>query len=694
MERLKDSSLIGTIGIGLFAVGIASVLIAAQFAALPAMAHLHFDGYVFLSLTSAVGTLLIVSRMIATKSHSEETSWFLLVLLGQILFAGGEALQRASTDRAAAVFWSEISGAGASVLGAALLLFAIAYTRPARLRASNIAPLLLWTTMLLVAFYCATNVIFNNNPLQSKQYPWGYNTAPGSAFWVLSLWIILPGIIAGTLMLRYRRHNDNPLLRSQSLLFSVAILVPIAVAGITDVLLPSIGITSIPPLATFAELLTCVVIYYGIRRYQFFKISPAILAENVLSTMNEAVLVTKADFSIEYVNNEAEKLLGLVNGKLSGIYMHTLFTAESWGKINEFMQGKRQISTSDDFGDITVIDQTGNQTPVRVLISGLEEGQFKAYIFVITNISDIVTSYKQLENDANRIRNLLDESHHLQEQLKAEKENVEQIVEVRTRQLRIAQEELKESDKLKTEFIMLGSHNLRTPITIMASSLELLKSINDPQEREKIMGTLDTGIGRLRGFVEDMVAIATLEAGSGLQHEPVTMNELLKPIVTDANALASTKAELSFTANLQDTSTIIMANASRLRGALNNLISNAFKFTSAGSITLSGQVVDGKYRVMVQDTGIGISAEELPRIFTKFHRATDTLKYQYDGKGIGLYLSKLIIDEHGGSLTAESTPGGGSTFTALLPISKPGEIEVHDAESLETASPVPTSTTE
>lgn len=113
-------------------------------------------------------------------------------------------------------------------------------------------------------------------------------------------------------------------------------------------------------------------------------------------------------------------------------------------------------------------------------------------------------------------------------------------------------------------------------------------------------------------------------------------------------------------------------SAANMRSALGNLIDNAIKFTKAGgTITIESRVESGNVVFKVSDTGVGISKSEMPKLFTKFHRGTSTLSYDYEGIGIGLYLSKLIIEEHGGKVEAESELGKGSTFTAYLPVNNP-----------------------
>jgi signal transduction histidine kinase len=98
-----------------------------------------------------------------------------------------------------------------------------------------------------------------------------------------------------------------------------------------------------------------------------------------------------------------------------------------------------------------------------------------------------------------------------------------------------------------------------------------------------------------------------------------------------------------------------------------NLLENAFKFTKEGSVTFKATADDKFVTLQVIDTGIGIAAEEIPKLFTKFHRGTSLMRYDYEGTGIGLYLTKLIIDNHQGTIDVESHEGKGTTFTIKLP---------------------------
>lgn len=651
----------------LFACLMAGSFIVAKSFYVPEIFQLQFNPYGLLSLAATLLTLVLLVRMVLAKSHSEEAVWFMLVLFGDIFFAGGEAMQRFSSTASGAVFWSQVSGIGVPLIAIGLFLFAASYTKPPELRMGVLTPLLIAVSALISLFYVEGNMIFNNTPGAMKLYPWGLNSDIGPAFLLSIIWVTLLSVGAAVLLAHFRSKSHNQLLRKQSLLFLIAILIPIIGGITTDGLLPLLGIDVIPPMATVLEMATSIMLFYGISRYQFFQINPAILAENVLRTMNEAVVITRHDFSIEFINKEAERLLGVSGEKLGTSYIHSLFAPESWPKVHTYVADG--LRTSSDLDDVEIMNHEGKRVPVRVFTSSMREAdKFEAYIFVISDITDITESYNKLESDAARIRKLLEASHVLEKQLEEEKAGVEHTVEVRTRELREAQERLKAADQIKTEFIMLSSHNLRTPITTMVGSVQMLREERTPEERAIFLASLEQSITRLRDFVEDMVTITTIESGNGIIRQPVTSRELLEPLVAETKQMVLTKKALVFTAELDSGTALLSANLNWLQGAIRNILNNSFKFTEAGEIKLAARQTGKKLVITITDSGTGIKPSELPKLFTKFHRGTDVLTYDYEGEGIGLYLSKLIIAEHNGTITAESTLGKGSTFVVTLPI--------------------------
>ncbi|HET7673537.1 MAG TPA: HAMP domain-containing sensor histidine kinase [Candidatus Saccharimonadales bacterium] len=232
---------------------------------------------------------------------------------------------------------------------------------------------------------------------------------------------------------------------------------------------------------------------------------------------------------------------------------------------------------------------------------------------------------------------------------------------------------LRELDKMKSEFMMIASHNLRTPITIIQGYIDLAKDVDSSDELKNIISTIQESVVRLHLLAENVLTISTLEAGKTITHKDTTqMTKFINAMDKEFGLLATKKGlKWEFTSEIPEDVKMELS-AANMRSALGNLIDNAIKFTKAGgTITIESRVESGNVVFKVSDTGVGISKSEMPKLFTKFHRGTSTLSYDYEGIGIGLYLSKLIIEEHGGKVEAESELGKGSTFTAYLPVNNP-----------------------
>ena len=217
---------------------------------------------------------------------------------------------------------------------------------------------------------------------------------------------------------------------------------------------------------------------------------------------------------------------------------------------------------------------------------------------------------------------------------------------------------LQEVDKLKSEFMMIASHNLRTPLTIMRGYMEMAKDAQTVQELKSDRTSVQEGVVRLHLLSEDLLTISTLESGGEkMEKAPVEARQFIDSVAEEFKVLAEKKQlDWRFTNNLPDDLKLNLSQAN-MRSALGNLIDNAIKFTKEhGSVRVTAKVADGRLVFSVTDTGIGIQQEEVPRLFTKFHRGTSTLTYDYEGAGIGLYLTKLIVGEHGGQISG-AKPG-------------------------------------
>jgi len=228
---------------------------------------------------------------------------------------------------------------------------------------------------------------------------------------------------------------------------------------------------------------------------------------------------------------------------------------------------------------------------------------------------------------------------------------------------------LQELDTQKDEFIKIVSHNLRTPLTIIQSNASFLQSAHLDKTLQKMVKGIEDSARRLSLFSEQILTITDVESK---QAEPTlrtesTLNDILSSLSREYAELAATKG-INFRPEISNGSTKFFTSQYLVAQAARNILDNAFKFTSEGGmVILSADMVGDKVLIRITDTGVGIKPEELPKLFTKFHRGNSTLVYNYEGTGIGLYVTRLIIEQQGGRVYAQSQLGKGSTFTIELP---------------------------
>lgn len=262
-------------------------------------------------------------------------------------------------------------------------------------------------------------------------------------------------------------------------------------------------------------------------------------------------------------------------------------------------------------------------------------------------------------------------------------------------QVQRANEELKALDRLKSEFISSVSHDLRTPLTAILGYSELLLEESEapltPFQEESLRLIMGSG-QRLLRLVDDLLDASRLEAGRfSLTPAEVAPAPLLRRLAREMHLQAEQKG-LHLQADVPEGLPTLRADSQRLAQVLTNLLSNAIKFTPAGGqVRLTGYVVErrdgvaklltkvadplipalpeGKWLVVcVQDTGMGIAPEELPHLFSRFYRAAEAQRRAIHGTGLGLYVSKAIVEAHGGHIGVESRPGQGSRFWFALPL--------------------------
>ncbi len=232
-------------------------------------------------------------------------------------------------------------------------------------------------------------------------------------------------------------------------------------------------------------------------------------------------------------------------------------------------------------------------------------------------------------------------------------------------------ENLKIHDKMQQEFINIAAHELRTPVQpIIGLSQILLSKRGKIEDHVELIQTISRNAKRLQRLTEDILDITRIETQSlKLNVERVNLNELISDIIEDQkNEIEKTNKDIRLVHERQDQIIEIDADKNRLTQVISNLLSNAIKFTREGTIRVTEEVKDSMALVTVMDTGRGIDPEISPRLFLKFAAKSET------GMGLGLFISKSIVEAHRGKIWAQNNTDydgkKGATFTFSIPLSK------------------------
>jgi PAS domain S-box-containing protein len=362
-----------------------------------------------------------------------------------------------------------------------------------------------------------------------------------------------------------------------------------------------------------------------------------------------------------YVNSHVEKVLGFSQAEWAEgarLWLRQLHTEDRRRVLSE-------MALSHDSGEPFVCDY-------RLLARDGTVSWFHDEAVVVRDETGTPLCFQGVMLDiTERVRAL--------QSLREERANLARRVEERTAELRAANADLARAARLKDEFLAAMSHELRTPLNaILGLSEALLEGVygphNDKQSRS-LQSIAESG-RHLLDLINDILDVAKIEAGKlELQVGAVPIASICESSVGLVRQAAG-KKQLKTSVTVSDTATQIAADGRRLKQILVNLLSNAVKFTpDGGEIGLEveedrqGEVV----RFTVWDTGIGIAAEDMERLFQPFVQVDSSLSRRYNGTGLGLALVHRLAKMHGGDVSVESEVGVGSRFTVSLPRQRPTE---------------------
>jgi signal transduction histidine kinase len=245
-------------------------------------------------------------------------------------------------------------------------------------------------------------------------------------------------------------------------------------------------------------------------------------------------------------------------------------------------------------------------------------------------------------------------------------------IELLAKDLEVANEKLKELDQMKSEFLSLATHQIRAPLTAIKGYASLILEGDYgvlPEKMKTAVSTIFESCQNLVFIVNDFLDISRIEQGR-MKYDKTEFDiiktcsdilDQLKPNIENAG--------LKYSFNKEMEKAVVFADIGKIKQIIGNVIDNSIKYTKTGDINLGIKKVDDNVLISVKDTGVGISKDDIPKLFAKFVRAKDASKTNVIGTGLGLYIAKQMLEAQGGKIWVESEGlGKGSTFFIQIPI--------------------------
>lgn len=382
-----------------------------------------------------------------------------------------------------------------------------------------------------------------------------------------------------------------------------------------------------------------------------------------------SVVITDLNGIIEYVNPHFSKVTGYTATEAIGQKTSILKSGDKHSA--DYKQLWETIMAGNDWqGEFYNKRKNGEGFWEFASISPIKNSKGKITHFIA--VKEDITERKQTEL-------MLKEKN---EEILSQNEEYQEVNErlIQTiKELNIAKEHAEESDRLKSAFLSNMSHEIRTPMNaIMGFSKMLCEAEVDENSRVEYAGILNNSCSRLLNTVNDVLDISKIQAGQMEVHQgkfwiDKVFKELHSLYIGNFN-----KKSIAFTQFVDPLlmSTMVYSDEQKVYQILNNLLSNAYKYTDNGSVLLGSKVVENMLEIYVADTGVGISKENQTLIFDRFTQENMDFSREQEGTGLGLAISKGLAELLGGRINLKSEKGRGSTFTLTLPFNNSEDLAV------------------
>lgn len=379
----------------------------------------------------------------------------------------------------------------------------------------------------------------------------------------------------------------------------------------------------------------------------------------------DAIITLDEDWTMQTWNRGAKLLFGYRSREMVGLPFQQLLAPDT-GAETEPADTRKLLAERSHVQGRVLSMRTKDGTPlVAQMTASALAGDGKGSGGVALILRDVTEAQRAQED----LRSLYEEVEAKMRRRTRKLELARHELEMRNAELHRAYQELQALDRLKSDFVSMVSHELRSPLTNITGAIELMleeEELSDEYVR-KMLGVMGEQSERLIRLVKGVLDISRIQAGRlHLDRQELDLPHIMQRVVEN---LQTTSVFHWFELPPVDTCPSVWGDEDRIEEAIFNLLDNAIKFSpSGGPITIGLEVADTEATVSIADPGIGIPEAELDKIFQKFHRLDREDSRVTYGHGLGLYITKALVEAHGGRIWVESAEGEGSTFSFTLPL--------------------------
>ncbi len=607
----------------------------------------------YYALPLFIGSAISIALVLLAWQRRQESGAFafMVSMLALGMWSLGHANETVTIELATKILWHKIEYTAIPLVPTFWTLFLLQHDKQSPKLMRIVTPLLLIEPLLFI-FLTWTNQYYH---LLWKNITLSYGSGLAHlvieravGFYVHTGYNYLIMLVAAGLFLRLLLRGST-LSGLQVALCILALLSPMLVN-----IFYIFGLGALFPLdlTPFALVTMGMAIGWFTFRFQFWEILP--VARNaIVESMDDGVIVLNKRNIVIDVNPSARRLLALGQAGTLGQPIAELLP--NWTDLQPVHRLLNDAEAARSrVVELALFDDEMNIRYVDLLIANLYDH------------SNRVTGRLLTLHDVTR-RKLVEQA------LANERNTLTRRVEERTADLSEANAQLASAARLKDEFLASMSHELRTPLNTILGLSEALQehvygSLNGKQE--KALRSIEESGRHLLALINDILDVSKLEAGQlALELQPVLVEAVCQASLGLIKHI-SLKKHITITSHLDPAIKIIEADERRLKQMLVNLLSNAVKFTPENgnvSLEVSGDKQEEVVRFTVSDNGIGITSEDMKRLFQPFVQLDSSIARQHEGTGLGLALVYRMTEMHGGSISVESEMGVGSRFTISLP---------------------------